>query len=92
MGGRHWRLAQCLCEATRQPTMWRGDDVVVPRRQRAVVSNVDIEVIVGIMTDETIAFDITDDNLRAVALSCDANNVDLHHPLNPFVDAWEYIV
>ena len=34
MGGRCWRSAQCLCEATRQPTILRDDDVVVPRRQR----------------------------------------------------------
>ena len=29
-----WRSAQCLCEATQQPTILRDDDVVVPRRQR----------------------------------------------------------
>ena len=47
------------------------------------------------MTDETIAFDVADDDLRAAASSCDANDVDLHHPLHPLhplVDAWEYIV
>ena len=92
MGGRRWCLAQCLCEVTRQPTMWRNDDVVVPRRRREVVSNVYIDAIVGITTDETIAFDIADDDLCAAALSCDANDVDLRHPLHPLVDAWEYIV
>ena len=44
------------------------------------------------MTDETISFDVADDNLRAAASSCDANDVDLHHPLHPLVNAWEYIV
>jgi hypothetical protein len=72
--------------------MWRNDDVVVPRRRREVVSNVYIDAIVGITTDETIAFDIADDDLCAAALSCDANDVDLRHPLHPLVDAWEYIV
>jgi hypothetical protein len=72
--------------------MWRDDDIIVPRRRRAVVLNVDIDAIVGIMTDDTIAFDVADDDLRAAASSCDANDVDLHHPLHPLVNAWEYIV
>ncbi len=89
MGGRCWHLGRCLCKATRQPTMWHDDDVVIPRRRRAVLSNVNINAIVRIMT--TIVFDTADDDLRAAALSCDANDVDLHHPLHPLVDAWEYI-
>jgi hypothetical protein len=92
VGGRRWRSVQCLCEATRQPTMWCDDDVGVPRQRRAVVSNVDIDEIVRIMMDKTIVFDVANDDLRTAASSCHANNVDLHHPLHPLVDAWEYIV
>ena len=44
------------------------------------------------MTDETKVFDVADNDLRAAASSCDANDVDLHHPLHPLVDAWEYVV
>jgi hypothetical protein len=91
VGGRRWRSAQCLCEATRQPTMWCNDDVVVPRRRRRP-SILTRSSGVGIMTDETMAFNIADNDLRAVALSCDANAVNLHHPLHPLVDAWEYVV
>ncbi len=72
--------------------MWRNDDVVIPRRRRAVVSNVDIDAFVGIMTDKTIAFDVADDDLCVAASLCDANDIDLHHPLHPLVDAWEHVV
>ena len=44
------------------------------------------------MTDETKVFDVADNDLRASASSCDANEVNLHHPLHPLVDAWEYVV
>jgi hypothetical protein len=38
--------------------MWCDDDDVVPRQQRAVLSNVNIDAIVRIMTDKAIAFDV----------------------------------
>ena len=44
------------------------------------------------MTNETKVFDVADNDLRAAASSCDANEVNLHHPLHPLVDAWEYVV
>ena len=46
--------------------------------RRAVVSNVDIDAIVRIMTDETKVFDVADNNLRAAASSCNAKDVNLH--------------
>jgi hypothetical protein len=73
--------------------LWRDDDVVVPRRRQAVISIVDIDAIVRmIMTDETKVFDVADNDLRAAASSCDAKDVNLHHPLHPLIDAWENVV
>jgi hypothetical protein len=61
-------------------------------RNGAGVSKVNIDVIIGIMMDKTIAFNITNDTFCTAASSCDTNDVDLHHPLHLIVDAWEYVV
>jgi hypothetical protein len=39
------------------------------------------------MTDKTIAFDIVDNDFCAAASSCDANDIDLHHPIHLLVNA-----
>jgi hypothetical protein len=57
----------------------------------AGVADIDPDVVIGIMTDETAAFDVADDDRRAASSSCSSHaNID-HHPLDPLLDAWEYV-
>ncbi|KAL3811997.1 hypothetical protein ACHAXA_009615 [Cyclostephanos tholiformis] len=52
-------------------------------------TEIDADVVIGIMMDEAVAFEVADaDNMRRPS-SCGAKKGD--HPLEPLLDVWEYV-